>query len=277
MKTGFRYLLSNNAITHIVTVDSDGQHLLKDVVQIFDTVKSYPNTFILGTRNFEEDIPFKSAMGNKLTKIMLRSIAGIDLKDTQTGLRALPRKLAEQSLSITSARYRFEIEIILLAKQLNFSFHETDISTVYIDGNRMSHFRPIRDSIDIYTVFFRFSAASFGSFGVDVSLFAFLYHYSNDVLFSTYIARILSGSFNFLCNRHFVFRRKYRRDLFQDAIAYLILAFLIATASGIGVRILSEWFDCTPVVVKLVVEPILFLASFSAQRCLIFKSNNTPK
>ena len=272
LKTGFRHLLTCETLTSVVTVDADGQHLVEDVVRICAMAESEPSALILGARSFEKDVPIKSVVGNKATRAVLKLVTGLDLEDSQTGLRALPRRLAERCLAVESARYEFELEMLLLvAKQADIAIREVAINTVYLDRNRATHFRPIRDSIDIYLVFLRYSVTSLTSFWVDIALFAVLHHYTGAILFSTYAARISSGTFNFISNRHFVFRDRARRALVRDAVAYTILAFLIATASGFTVRTLSEWSGWAPTIVKIGVDPCLFLVSFAVQHYVIFR------
>ena len=274
LKTGFRHLLTSETVTNIVTVDADGQHLAEDVARVRDAARSEPDALILGARGFEADVPLKSAVGNKATRAVLRLATGLDLKDSQTGLRGVPRPLAERCLAIESARYEFELEMLLLARRMNIAIRETDVTTVYLDRNRATHFRPIRDSISIYLVFLRFLMISLVSFWLDIVLFALLHHYTGAILISTYAARLSSGTFNFLGNRRRVFLDGVRRSLVRDAIAYTALAFLIATASGLAVRALSAWIEWAPALVKLGVDPCLFMVSFVVQRYVIFRPEN---
>ena len=270
LKTGFRHLLACEALTGIVTVDADGQHLAEDVGRVRGMAWSEPGALILGARGFEGDVPVKSAVGNKATRTVLKLTAGLDLRDTQTGLRAVPRSLAERCLAVESARYEFELEM-LLAKRMDVPIRETGIATVYVDRNRATHFRPVRDSIGIYLVFLRFLSVSVVSFWLDIVFFALLHHSTDAILFSTYAARISSGTFNFLGNRSFVFRDGVRRSPVRDAAAYTGLAFLIATASGFAVRTLSGWTGWAPAIVKIGVDPCLFIVSFAVQRYVIFR------
>ena len=160
LKTGFRHLLACEALTGIVTVDADGQHLPEDVDRVLGLAGTEPGALILGARGFEGDVPVKSAVGNKAARTVLKMAAGLDLRDTQTGLRAVPRSLAERCLAVESARYEFELEMLLMAKRIDVPIRETGIATVYVDRNRATHFRPVRDSIGIYLVLLRFLAAS---------------------------------------------------------------------------------------------------------------------
>ena len=271
LKTGFRYLLSDDTVTSIVTADADGQHLAEDVVGVCAAAESNPQALTLGARTKKSGIPIKSAVGNRLTRTILNLAFGIDANDSQTGLRAIPRKLAERCLAVESTRYAFELDMLLLADSMGITLKEVAITTIYIDGNRASHFRTIRDSVNVYLVFLRYSSTSLISFWIDIVLFAFLHYYTGTILLSTYVARVSSGAFNFIGNRQIVFHNRARSSLIRDAAAYAGLAFLIATASGYAVQILSGWTEWTPVFVKLGVDSCLFFVSFTVQRYVIFK------
>ena len=270
LKTGFRHLLADATVTGIMTVDADGQHLAADVRTLRKVAMHDPAALILGTRDFDGEVPFRSALGNRITRSVLVLTTGLRLRDTQTGLRVLPRHLVQQSLSLASGGYAFEFEILFLARKLELPIRQVPISTVYIEGNRESHFRPFRDSLQIYSVFLRFLFVSISSFCVDVVLFALLHWISDSIFFSTYAARVASGTFNFMGNRRFVFLVRGRNAMARDILAYITLAFLISTASGIAVTTFSQWLDWIPTIVKIWVDPCLFIISFAVQRFIIF-------
>ena len=75
--------------------------------------------------------------------------AGLDLSDTQSGLRGIPHGMVHALLEIGSSRYEFELDMILSLAQRNVNIIEVPIRTIYIDGNRSSHFRPLSDSFRI--------------------------------------------------------------------------------------------------------------------------------
>ena len=75
LKTGFKYYKDNLIKDYegIVTADSDGQHSVKDTINIAIDIQKYKNTkiLVLGVRNFnKEGIPFAS---NKLAQECLKS------------------------------------------------------------------------------------------------------------------------------------------------------------------------------------------------------------
>ena len=69
IRTAFAYVLEKypEAIG-VVTADCDGQHHVEDILAIMRRLSEKPDCLIAGVRRFDgEDVPWKSAFGNKLT------------------------------------------------------------------------------------------------------------------------------------------------------------------------------------------------------------------
>lgn len=65
IKTGLEYILNNNINNRyvgVITADSDGQHLPKDITKVAEVMIENPNSLILGTRDFKNpNVPAKSS------------------------------------------------------------------------------------------------------------------------------------------------------------------------------------------------------------------------
>ena len=96
-------------------------------------------------------MPLRSRLGNTITRVLLRKIHPASPDDTQSGLRALDRNfVAEVVKVVRGGRYETELSILLLALRRRQQIRTVPIPTVYLDGNRSSHFRPLADSLRIY-------------------------------------------------------------------------------------------------------------------------------
>ena len=134
----------------IITADADGQHLPQDIIRISDALTAYRDHLILGVRDFSgENVPIRSAFGNRLTSALFRFGTGITCSDTQTGLRGIPPKLVPLALSTEGDRYEYEMNFLVEAVKKT-PLIMIPIETVYEDGNAGSHFRIVRDSLMIY-------------------------------------------------------------------------------------------------------------------------------
>ena len=120
-KSAFNYFLgkycSNADIIGVVECDCDGQHILKDVNQCAELLRSNPNDFILGVRNFDDkSIPFRSRFGNKMTNWVFRFLCGLNIKDTQTGLKGIPKNFIKVLIEAPGERFEYASSVLLKAK-----------------------------------------------------------------------------------------------------------------------------------------------------------------
>lgn len=133
----------------VITVDADGQHSTKDIERIYNEFKRNKDSVILGTRDFnEKNVPFIRKFGNiKINKIFEKK-TGISLKDTQTGLRAIPKKYINDLIDVEGNRYEYEMNMLLYFVKHNIQIREIPIEVIY--KNKHSHFKMFNDSIQIY-------------------------------------------------------------------------------------------------------------------------------
>lgn len=157
LRTGIeRFLQRADADDVLVTADADGQHLPADMLAVAAVALKNPACLVLGTRAFSGDVPLRSRFGNDLTRLVFRLFTGHSLKDTQTGLRAIPRDLLAKLAAVKTNRYAFELEMLLIASRERIPLLTQPIQTVYLENNLSSHFRPVMDSARIYWVFVRY-------------------------------------------------------------------------------------------------------------------------
>jgi glycosyltransferase involved in cell wall biosynthesis len=157
LKTGIEYVSNYlSQTTAIVTADADGQHAIEDILKISQACIKHPDSLILGSRRFDGGIPFRSRVGNQATARLIYWLTGHRLRDTQTGLRGLPKGSFGWMLKISSNGYNFEMDVLLSFLTRNLPIKEVNIETIYLDHNQSSHFNPLLDSLRIYAVIGRY-------------------------------------------------------------------------------------------------------------------------
>lgn len=135
-------------------------------------------------------------------------------------------------------------------------------------------------SKDKIKVFFKTSISSIISAGVDISVFyllskAFKREYMYVVL-ATVIARILSGTVNFIINKFYAFKSTGRVRV--ELVSYIILFIIKMILSSLIVAYLSTTFTQTSeTFIKVVVDVILFFASFYIQDKYIFNESRRKR
>jgi len=275
LKTGIRYIDDNSKkLKGIITADADGQHLVEDIQKIAKSAQERENDVIFGVRSFGKNTPFRSKFGNKLTKQLLYVFNGISVSDTQTGLRYLPISIFSELLALPGNRYEYELECLFAINKLGYDITQIQIKTVYIEDNKSSYFRPLVDSARIYLVFARFSISSLLSFGLDIALFALFLSYLQSIFIATIAARVVSGIFNFVLNRNFVFQVNKKSDLVKESVGYVILWTVLAILSGLIVSFAQGSPAYMVIPLKISVDLLLFFMAFYVQKNIIFKSTN---
>ena len=106
LKTAFEWVLENAPeAPGVVTADSDGQHTVDCIRAVMQRLREQPKALVLGVRTFDgENVPWKSAFGNKLTMKVLSYVSGVRVSDTQTGLRGIPRAFMRDLLDVPGER-----------------------------------------------------------------------------------------------------------------------------------------------------------------------------
>jgi putative flippase GtrA len=175
-------------------------------------------------------------------------------------------------LRLDGERYEYEMNMLLEAPREGFGIFETPISTVYLEGNRSSHFNPLRDSMRIYFVLLRFSFSSLFAAAVDLGAFAAWYYLTGRLLASLLAARLLSSLLNFFLNKAFVFHS--RVALAAALLKYYALVAFIALSSYLLIYGLTEKLGTPVMAAKILVDTGLWLVTFAVQRIFIFAVAN---
>ncbi|OGL49762.1 MAG: hypothetical protein A2161_00345 [Candidatus Schekmanbacteria bacterium RBG_13_48_7] len=269
LKTGFDYFYDNFPESPgIVTADADGQHTPADILKVADTLIANPDCLIIGTRTFSGSVPFRSMFGNTLTRYVFFLFVGKKIRDTQSGLRGIPKKYIPDFLKLKGDRYEFEINVLISTKSKSIDIIEPEITTVYIDDNRSSHFNPVVDSIRIYLLLIKFAVSSCMAALIDFIVFVLCFRISNNILVSISIARIISCHVNFLYNKQWVFDSKSHFTV--SLIKYYALVILIGSLSYTFIKYAQLYLNMNVIVSKIIIEILLFSMSFTIQRDYIF-------
>lgn len=189
LKIGLKYIKENISEEYsVITMDSDGQHTVEDAEKLLRYIENHPNEIALGMRLRKNNIPLKSKFGNELTRLVYKLSTGIDIYDTQTGLRAFTYKLVDMMLDIEGNRYEYEMNVLLEAASSRIKMQEIEIQTIYENNNKGSHFHPVRDSLIIYRQILKFSLSSFVSFLIDYVLYSIILMYTSNINIANIVA-----------------------------------------------------------------------------------------
>ncbi len=148
--TAATYLLherAEQAFTHMITLDADGQHYPEDLPRFFTAMEQNPQAIIIGNRDFSAPhIPGSSRFGRAFSGFWMWVQTGRKVSDMQSGYRAYP--LAELlSLTTQESGYAFEVEVLVQAAWAKITIKGIEIAVLYPKAHeRISHFHALRDN-----------------------------------------------------------------------------------------------------------------------------------
>lgn len=267
LKTGIAYVSKlGETCLGVVTADADGQHAPADIARVAQAMLEHPGALILGARDFSQ-MPARSKTGNSITRLAFRMSTGLRIKDTQTGLRGLPRALFPQLLELAGERYEYEMNMLLALPAWEAPFHEVPISTIYINKNRSSHFHALRDGYRVFSRVANYAASSLSSTALDYALFVGLTALGLGVAASFILSRAASSVLNYLLNCRTVFRT---RPNAKNALAFAALVGFSMLVGAPAVALITT-LGLHKLAAKFLVDTALFAFNFYMQKHVVFR------
>jgi putative flippase GtrA len=269
LKTGLNFaLVKFPACPGVVTADADGQHHPEDIVRVAARLAEHPDSLVMGVRSFGERVPLRSRLGNDVTRVLMRVVLGQNLADTQTGLRGIPAALVPHLLRLASAGYEFELDMLIACKHQGCPVLQEPIRTIYLEGNKSSHFHPIFDSMRIYFLLFRFSVLSILTAVLDNVVFALTLPHTRNIGQSQIAGRFVAMVFNYLGARRVVFHSRQRHAVVLPKYVFLVI--VNGVLSYALIQLFIRLLGLSAIPAKLTAEGLLFIANFAIQRDFVF-------
>lgn len=304
LKYAFSYCAENFSPTDIVvTADCDGQHAVRDVMRVYKAACEHNGALVLGSRNFDKpNVPKKSKTGNHSIRRIFKFFYGIDLYDTQTGLRAFPVSICPSLIKVRGKRFEYEMGMLIWAKKQGVDILEVPIETIYDSvDNHSTHYRPIVDSLKIFWVVIR----NFGlyllsgmisgivDFGANFLILAYLASYvfpesafgltpvqltSLRIAFAGLSARVMSSVVNFIINYKLVFCGASKSAFVKY---YILWACQIGASVGLTTlvtHLLSFGDNALLISIsKALIDLLLGILSYQIQNAWVFKRKKKGK
>ncbi|MGM9878192.1 MAG: glycosyltransferase [Bacilli bacterium] len=262
LKTAFSYIKNKYSSYCVITIDCDGQHKVSDANKLYEYLINHERQLVIGKRKRLKNTPLRSRIGNSITRFIYFISSGIDVYDTQTGLRAFTNKLMDFMLQIDGQRYEYEMNMLLYCPINNIKIKEIEIETIYYDNNSNSHFSTLKDSYKIYKQIIKFSSISIISFIIDYLLYIFFNISTKKLELSNILSRLISSILNYNLNKNRVFKNK-------NIILYFIYVICILIINTIMLNIAVNYFSINIYLSKIMIELIIFIVSFCIKKISI--------
>ena len=134
--TGLRYAAMND-FDYAATIDADGQHRPEDLRAIIIRLQEsdHPD-LVVGSRLIDSTgMSTVKSCGNKGLSFVTKTLFGIGVTDSQSGLRGFSKKTLH-SINLRSQGYEFCSEMLWRAKQKKLTVTEIPIKAIYTDYSK---------------------------------------------------------------------------------------------------------------------------------------------
>ena len=207
LKTGFHHAAALWPGEDVVCADSDGQHTPADVLAVAAGVTASRTAMVLGARRFTGPVPSRSRLGNGLTRRVFFLTTGIDLTDTQTGLRAYPAEMLGWLLRGGGRALRVRAGAAAARARRRARDRRGADQHGVPRRQRLVALPPGARLGRVYAPLLRFAASSALAAVIDYALLFVLHGLTGSLVVSVVGARASSAGVNYATNRRFVFRR----------------------------------------------------------------------
>lgn len=230
LKAGMRHIRDHiPECEHFITCDADGQHRVEDVLRVRDQLHR-GDKFVLTVRQFQKDMPFRSKVGNSLSRFVYTLLANRYLSDNQSGLRGFHTVHIDWLIRVEKNNYDYEMNVLYYAAKKNIRIATVPIAAIYIGNNESSHFNPIRDTVRIYKSLFTLAIGSLIGFLVSESLILALsltlgYH---QLVLTMPLVAAFSYLVSNIISRHVCFRNTPCHD-YISTLVYTIFMYVLYT------------------------------------------------
>lgn len=288
LKTAFKLcMIERPADSLVIMVDDDGQYGVEGICKC---IEEYERSFaqadkrpvMLAARSFKEsNYAKRKRMVNHISGFIMKYLCFVNAKDVQTGLRFIPHEYIRELIKVEGYGFDYEINMLVEMKYRNIPYVEETINIEDVSG-RYADYNPVKDVLKFLGVMIRYAVSSLSATAVDIVAFylllllfdsgALAMDKAMGMLNATIIARVISATFNCIVNKKAVFKsdssmksvivRFYIFSLFRAIVSYMLVL-------GVS-NIIGSYGDSLTVVVKLLIDLVLFFAGYGIQKKWIF-------
>lgn len=160
LRHGYRWA-AEQAFSHVVQLDADGQHDPADVPRFLEAARREPDAVILGRPIFGPDSPRARLYGRRISQAFVWAATGsFAIQDPLCGFRCFPLRHTVPLLAAVTLgdRMEFDPEIVVRLAWERIPIVNVPTRIRYFPGG-LSHFRMIRDNTLIARAYVRLAVA----------------------------------------------------------------------------------------------------------------------
>jgi glycosyltransferase involved in cell wall biosynthesis len=137
LQTGFDYVSARPDATHIITFDADGQHLVRDAMEMLELAQRKRISIIFGSRFLDKRSKpgMRKRIVLKVAVLMTRAITGLRLTDAHNGLRVMSME-AIGKIRLEQNGMSHATEIVHQLAQAKLSWKEYPVELLYTEYSK---------------------------------------------------------------------------------------------------------------------------------------------
>jgi polyprenyl-phospho-N-acetylgalactosaminyl synthase len=140
LQTGFAFALTDPAMQHVITFDSDGQHRVDDAVALLGVARETGVDVVLGSRFLNQDgadsaVPRVRRSVLRAGIAFTRATTRLPVTDTHNGLRVLNRRAVE-AIDLTLSDMAHASQLLGLIARRGLTWTEAPVVIDYADATR---------------------------------------------------------------------------------------------------------------------------------------------
>lgn len=149
LETGIKYALLDSQIKYFCTFDADGQHQIKDAINMISEIEKGNVDIVIGSRFLDKNtkIPFLKKLVLKTATIFTKATVNLKVTDTHNGLRVFNRKFAEK-VDLKNFGMAHATEFLEMIVKYKFKYKEIPVHIEYSEYAK-SKGQPILNAVNI--------------------------------------------------------------------------------------------------------------------------------
>ena len=154
LRTGFVHFMKKDVVYLVITIDADLQHppeIIPDFIQAYEKGKG---ELIIGYRRRALSImPFHRIFSNMFTSLIISTLTGQLIKDSQNGFRLHGREIL-QKVQLKEDGFQMESEILIKAGWRGFRIGFVPMPTIY--SQEKSSINNVKDTLNFILLILKF-------------------------------------------------------------------------------------------------------------------------
>lgn len=246
-----------------------------DALQVAEAFQANSCKFVLASRRRNLKLGLFTNMVRWLAALAFTLVHGRKVGDPWASLRAIPSQFVPGFLTLKGDSCKFHLNMLLNLQHMGIKTVSVPVSTAYDYECESRLWDRFVDIFRIVLLPLKFVSASLMTFLVDYAVTILVGYVltQNKRMLTIILGRLAGAIVGYILNKNIVFRSKGTglRNEWVPVLQYTLLAAVNCTIALVLIPMLQDVFGGVFMIAKVMVDIILFAASFTIQKSIIFR------